>query len=45
MRLVTFELVTIESQDTTCGHKAKDITPPIARTREAQKVEARDDLS
>ena len=30
--------------DTTCGHKAKDITPPIARKREAWKEEALDDL-
>ena len=45
MRLVTFELVTIESQDITCGHKTKDIIPPIARTREEQKEEARDNLS
>ena len=30
--------------DTTCGHKAKDITPSIARSREAFKEEAIGDL-
>jgi len=30
--------------DTTCGHKAKDITPSIAWRREAWKEEALDDL-
>ena len=33
-----------EAWDTTCRHKAKDITPPIAWRREAWKEEALDDL-
>ena len=33
-----------EAWDTTCGHKAKDITPSIAWRREAWKEEALDDL-
>ena len=33
-----------EIWDTTCGHKAKDITPSVARSREAWKEEALDDL-
>ena len=33
-----------EAWDTTCGHKAKDITPLIAWRREALKEEALDDL-
>ena len=31
-------------ENTTCGHKAKDITPSIAWRREALKEEALDDL-
>ena len=33
-----------EAWDTTCGHKAKDITPSIAWRREAWKEEALDDF-
>ena len=33
-----------EAWDTTCGHKAKDITPSIVWRREARKEEALDDL-
>ena len=33
-----------EAWDTTCGHKAKDITPSVAWRREARKEEALDDL-
>ena len=38
------DLKCLEAWDTTCWHKAKDITPSIARRREAWKEEALDDL-
>ena len=38
------EHLSVEELETTCGHKAKDITLLIAWSREAQKEEALDDL-
>ena len=44
MMMMMIDLKCRAACDTTCGHKAKDITPLIAWRREAWKEEALDDV-